>query len=199
MSSNRQYGPSGAPTITPNLAINTVAASVSSPVLPAQLVGNTTSEQVVQNPAITTTATPVALVVQIPSKSEMEQLPFEIQASGYIATGANATVTAKLYSGTSTTPGSNTLLGSSGAVTQNTAKAPFWAHAKLIFDSVSGKLGGTVDFLINNTVVASVAISNVVTGISDTANPVASFCISFTFSAANASNLVNVQEFAINF
>jgi hypothetical protein len=188
--SNRLYGPSGAPTNTP-LSENTVASP--KPVLPAQLAGDTTSEQVLQNPSLPG----VALVVQVPSDSALEQRVFEVYASGYITTGASMTVTAKLYSGISTTPGNNTALGSSSTVTQNSASAPFWIHAKLLYDSVSGKLTGTADFLINNTVVASVAVSNVVTGISDQSNPVLSLCISFSFSVAETTNLVNVQEFGI--
>jgi hypothetical protein len=197
MASTRLYGPSGAPGGTP-IAINTVAAAAqtSGAPLPAQLVGNTTSEQVVLNPAIPGQA----LVLQIPSDSALEQKPFEISASGYIKTAASMTVTAKLYVGSSATVGSETdVLASSSTVTQNSATAPFWIHAKLIYDSVSGKLTGVADFLINNTVVASAAVSNVVTGISNQNNPVLSFVISFTFSVAEATNLVNVADFGINF
>jgi hypothetical protein len=40
--------------------------------------------------------------------------------------------------------------------------------------------------MINNVLVAKTALSNVVTGIKDTNNPVLSFVVSFTSSAATA-------------
>jgi hypothetical protein len=138
-------------------------------------------------------------LVQIPSGTELEQRKFSLQTSGYIVTGGTTNVTLKLYSGTSATPGSNTLLGSSSTVAQNSAKAPFWIQADLIFDSVSGKLTGKVEFFINNTLVAAVAVSNVIAGVSSANNPVASFGLSFTCSAGFATNKIVVQDHCIAF
>jgi hypothetical protein len=197
MSTNRNYGPAGAPG-APSSVIN-AALTNASPV-PATLAGNTTAEQVVLNPALSTTASPVALVVSIPAGAILDKKVFDLVISGAIAAGAAGNVTMKVYSGTSTTPGSDTLLANSGAIAYAGAGgAPFFARLKLIYDSVSGKLGGTVAFLINNTVVAEVAISNVVTGITNTANPILSFAVSFTFSVANAANLVTVTALDVNF
>lgn len=195
MSSSRNYGPTGAPGSA--LAINTPGAAGAP--LPAQLVANTVNEQVVLNPSFAA-ALAVALSVAIPANSQLEQRPFEVVASGYIAAGAIATVTAKLYSGNSSTPGNNTLLGSSGAINYAAiGKAPYWVRARGIYDSVSGKLTGTIQFFINGTLVAEAAFTNTVAGVNGQNNPVASFSLSFQFSVANAGNLVNVQEFAINF
>lgn len=199
MATTRNYGPSGAPG-APAPGINTVANAKSPAPLPAQVVGNVTTEQVVQNPALTSAANPVALVVQVPSNSALEQKPFEVSASGYITAAAAENVTLNLYSGTSTTPGSNTLIKTSGAqAIAGAASFPFWIKARLIYDSVSGKLQGTIQFLVNNVLVAEGAITNVVTGISNVKNPVVSFALSVTFSVANAANLLNVADFAINF
>lgn len=197
MASTRLYGPSIAftdPAAPP--ALNAQVGTGIVP-LPATLVtGTSTAEAMVDNPA--SAGNP--LLVQVPSKSPLEGKPFHLEFSGYIKTGGTTNVTAKLYSGTSNTPGSNTLLGSSGTVAQNTATAPFRAYADLIFDSVSGKLTGTVAFLINNTVVAAVAVSNVITGLNNaTGNPVASFGLSFTCSGGFAANEIVVDEAAINF
>lgn len=198
MASTRNYGPAGAPG-QPAPAINTPANNAP-PVLPAQVVGNVTTEQVVQNPSLSSAANPIALVVPIPSNSILEQQPFEITASGYIKAGAAGNVTANLYEGSSTTVANNVLLKSSGAEAfALNVIAPFWIKARAVYDSVSGKLAGTVQFLLNGTLVAEAAFTNTPTGINDTNNPVVSFVISFTFSVANANNLVNVKDFAINF
>jgi hypothetical protein len=196
MASNRLYGPSIAtPSPATPTSLNVQAGSGVIP-LPAPLVtGTSTAEAMVPNPATPT----LPILAQIPSDSPLAGKCFDLQISGYIVGGGTTNVTVKVYSGTSATPGSNTLLGSSGAVAQNSATAPFFAQAKLIYDLVSGKLAGTITFMINNTVVASVAISNVITGLLNTANPIASFGVSVTFSAGFATNKIVVQEIAINF
>lgn len=195
MASTRTYGPTGAPGSA--LSINTPGATGAP--LPAQLAADVTTEQVVLNPSFPASSK-VALVVEIPANSELEQRPFEISASGYIKAGAAGNVTAKLYSGNSATPGDNTSLGSSSTVAYAAAgTSPFWIKARGIYDSVSGKLSGTTQFFINGSLVAEAASTNTVTGVNGQNNPVAQFCISFTFSVANAANLVNVQDLAINF
>jgi hypothetical protein len=167
--------------------------------LPAQLSANVNTEQVLLNPSFAA-ALAVALSVNIPSTSQLEQRPFEITASGYIAAGAAGNVTAKLYSGNSSTVANDTVLGSSGAIAYGAVgKAPFWVKARGVYDSVSGKMSGTIQFFINGTLVAEAAWTNTITGVNGQNNPVASFCLSFQFSVANAANLVNVQDFAINF
>jgi hypothetical protein len=197
MPSTRLYGPSIA---TPSPASGVPAINVQAQTgvipLPATLTtGTSTAEAMVPNPATPTKA----LLVQVPSNSNLEQRAFELEITGYIITGGTTNITLKVYGSiTSTVTTSSTLLGSSGAVAQNNVKAPFWAHAKLIFDSISGKLNGTIDFLINNTVVASVAIT-AVTGVSDTANPVLSLGMSITASAGFATNEIIVQDLCIKF
>lgn len=199
MATTKNYGPSGAPG-APAPGINTVANAKSPAPLPAQVVGNVTTEQVVQNPAITSVANPVALVVQVPANSALEQKPFEVSVSGYITAGAAENVTLNLYAGTSTTPGNDTLLKSSGAgAIAGASSFPFWIKARLIYDSVSGKLTGTVQFVMGALLVAEGLVTNEPTGISNVNNPVISFCVSVTFSVANANNLLNVADFSINF
>jgi hypothetical protein len=199
MPSTRLYGPSIA---TPSPASGVPAINVQAQTgiipLPATLTtGTSTAEALVPNPATPTKP----LLVQVPSNSNLEQRVWEFECTGYIVTGGTTNVTLKTYAalGTATLSTSSTLLGSSGAIAQNSAKAPFWAHAKLIFDSVSGKLTGTIDYLINNTVVASAAVGTVLTGISDTANPVLSLGLSITCSAGFATNEIIVQEMCIKF
>jgi hypothetical protein len=196
MPSTRLYGPSIAtPLPATPLSLNVQAGSGIVP-LPATLVANTvTTEQMVLNPAQPT----LPLLVQIPSGTELEQRSFGLEITGFIKTTGTANVTVKVYSGTSATPGSNTLLVSSGAIAQNSATAPFRVKGDMIFDSVSGKLTGSIGFLINNTLVAATAISNVVTGINYKNNPVASFGLSATFSAGFAGNAITVQDLCVTF
>jgi hypothetical protein len=195
MFSNRLFGPSGIPGAAGQLAQN-VQGSVAPAPLPAKQTVTVNTETVINNPALS--AQP--LLVSIPASALLEQNIFEIHASGYIKCNASSTLTLKLYSGSSATVGSDTLLKSSGAVSAFQATVPFYIIAQLVYDSVSGKLGGTVKFMVNNTLVAEAALANVPTGI--TSSPtlgaaVISFLLSVTFGTADAGNLINIQEFAI--
>lgn len=154
--------------------------------LPALQTIGSTAETLLVNPAQPT----LALSCAIPPNTNLEQIPFEFNWSGYLQTTNSGTITLKVYSGTSL---SGTALGSSGAITQNSAVAPFWAQMKLIYDSVSGKLGGAIKFVVNNTIVAEVHLSNVVTGINNTNDPVLQFCVSVTSSAADGTHLLTVN------
>lgn len=146
----------------------------------------TTAETLIVNPAQTS----LALSCAIPPNTNLEQIPFDFNWSGYITTNSTTNLTLKVYSGTST---SGTLLGSSGTVAQNSASAPFWVQAKMIFDSVSGKLCGVIKFVVNNTIVAEVHLSNVVTGISNSNDPVVQFCVSLTSSGADGTHLTTIN------
>lgn len=157
--------------------------------LPALQSISATTEQLIVNPFNTA----IALSCAIPPNTNLEQQPLNFNWSGYIKTTANGNITLKIYSGTSL---SGTLLGSSGAIAQNNLAAPFWAKMELIYDSVSGKLDGTVKFFLNHGIVAEVAISNTITGVSNTTDPVAQFCVSCTSSGASGANLttINTQD-----
>lgn len=198
MPSTRLYGPSGAPGTAGLVAQNTPGAAAA--VLPALQTVLGTTETVILNPALQSATQ--ALVLSIPPNSPLEQRQFEIQANGYLNQGVSTTVTIKLYSGTSTTVGSDTLLGSSGAITAFTGKTSWLLKALCSYDSVSGKLQGTIKFIINNTLVAEAALSNVITGLTNAGPgagaPVANFVLSVTFGSAG-TNVINVQDFCISF
>jgi hypothetical protein len=147
------------------------------------------------------------LTCQLMPNDNYEQAVFDLVASGYTKTTASGTITFKLYEGASATIGSNTLLGSSGAITQNSATAAWFAHARLIFDSQSGTLAGDIEFYVNKIKVASVTLSNFPTGFLNSGNPsanpatVANLPI-FTITAASSGagsgtpTTVNVQKFS---
>lgn len=183
----RPYGPSKGNPTGLNVIADNVQGATPAP-LPASQAYNTTAEVVLLNPAQPT----LPLTVSIPSGAGYEQIPFDFNCSGILVTGASMTVTPKLYVGSSATVGSDTLLKSFGAITQNSLTRSFWIHAKLIYDSVSGLLNGTVDAYFNEAIVASTTLTNFPTGITDAGDPVVSFLVSFTFSVANAANLVSV-------
>ena len=79
-----------------------------------------------------------------------------------------------------------------------------------MIDSVSGTLVGTIDFYVNETIVASVTLSHFLTGFLNQGNPSANpptvsnlpqFVLTFTSSGAtgtaNANTFVNVQKFSV--
>ena len=193
--SQRPYGPSsGIPSGLNATTENNV--TVNNSALPATIGGTAagTTETVVPNGATSS----VALVAAIPGKSGLEQIPFKIQASGYCKVNATTTTfTIKLYSGTSLTVASNTLLKSSGAITPNETSFPWFLEGTAIYDSNSGRMGGIITFCIDNQLVATAAFANVVASISDSNNPVLSFALTGTFSASNAANLLSVQAFSV--
>ena len=195
MPTTRLYGPGGAPGAAGLLGLNTAGATAG--VLPSLMTIATTTETVILNPALASSTQ--ALVLSVPANGPLEQRPFEVQASGYVSTGASLTVTIKLYNGTSTTVGSDTLLGSSGAITAFSGKAPWYLKASLIYDSVSGTMNGTIKFVVHNVAVAETAISTIVTGINNVNIPVLNFVLSVIFGTANASNAINVQDFCVSF
>lgn len=191
--SNRLYGPSGAPGVAGAVALNTPGAAAA--VLPATQLVTTTGETVILNPALNSTTQ--ALVCWIPNGGPLDGLPAKLIWSGILETAQSSTATLKIYSGTSTTVGSDTLLGSSGAISAFSGKCPFYAVVEFIYDSISGKMGGKISFVVNNTVVATVALSNVITNINNVNNPVLSFVSSVTFGTATAPNTIVTREFAV--
>jgi hypothetical protein len=159
-----------------------------------------------QVPSAPNPAVPLWIIVG--PDTQLEQAVFDLFASGYIKTEDATNVTLKLYEGNSATIGSNTLLGSSGAIAQNTAIAPWWLHAKLIYDSVSTLLTGTIEFYVNKTLVAKVTLSNFPSGFLNQGNPSANpptvsnlptFSLTATSSGATAGTptIVNVAKFSV--
>lgn len=204
--SDRPFGPTTqAASVANQVPLNTQSTSgqALAGVLPVLLSLVATAETII--PSNPNSAAPLLISVQ--PDTQLEQTVFDLFASGYAKTTASGTLTFKLYEGTSDTIGSNTLLGSSGAVTQNSATAAWWIHARLIFDSVSGTLAGDVEFYVNKTKVASVTLSNFPTGFLNQGNPSAnpptvsnlpSFVITVASSGAGGGTptTVNVQKFS---
>lgn len=190
----RPNGPQSTAFTTSQAGLNQQAA-LGAAVQPATLVLTAATEAVVphpQNPSI-------AYVCSLSPSEGNEAVPFDLVVSGYVTTTNTTNVTLKLYSGTSLTVASDVALAASAATAQNTASAPFEIHAHLLYDSVSGKLTGWFDGLVNNTLITKAALSNIVTGIKDTNNPVANFVLSATSSAAASgfATTVVVKNFTV--
>lgn len=188
----RPFGPAApAANVATMPAQNTQAQNLPNP-LPATQSITSTAETLIVSPANPS----VALSIAIPPSTALEQMPFDLNISGYIKTTNSTNITLTLYAGTAIVSGN--LLKASTATAQNSGTAPFWVKGKLIYDSVSGKLAGTVGFYINGTLVAEATLANTVTGISNTNSPVVQFCLSITSSAASGGNptTINVNAFS---
>jgi hypothetical protein len=210
--SDRPYGPnSNAASVANQIPLNQQATQTQSADGVLAVLFELVSTAETQAPSNNNPAAP--LTITIPPSSQIEQTVFDLFASGYIKTTSTTNVTIKLYEGDTSTLADNTLLASSGAIAQNgTTEAPvvaaWWAHAQLIFDSISGTLAGKVDFYVNKTVVAAVTLTNFPTGFLNQPNPSANpptvanlpdFTISFTSSGAapGTPTTVNVQKFSV--
>jgi hypothetical protein len=204
--SDRPYGPnSGAASVANQIPLNQQATQTQTlaGVLPVLFTLAGTAETIA--PSAPNALVPLSIA--IPPDTQIEQTVFDLWASGYIKTTASGNITIKVYEGSSETIGSNTLLGSSGAIAQASATASWFAHLALIFDSVSGTLAGKIDFYVNKTIVASVTLSNFPTGFLNQGNPSANpptvavlptFTLTFTSSGAAPTTLttVNIQKFS---
>lgn len=197
-----KWGPVSRGAVVPPVALNTqaTAAGQQTATLPVlQTLVATTETQILAGP---TPLLPLSSAVH-PS-TQTEQVKFNFDASGYVTTTASGTITLSLYSGVSTTIGSNTLLKASSAVTQNgstgsgAVTAPWWIHADLIYDSVSGLLCGTVGFYINKTLVATATLANFPTAVNNANDPVVQFSMTATSSGAGSGTptTINVANFS---
>jgi hypothetical protein len=164
-------------------------------VLPASLVLTGVAAGVVLNPQNPT----LALVCPLSPNEGNEATPFDLYASGYVTTANASNIVGKLAAGTSTTDATNTALGSSSASAVGTTTAPWKVHCELLYDSVSGKLTGTVEWLVNNILTVKAAIATIITGVKDANSPVANFVLSFSSSAAagGAATTVVVKKFSV--
>jgi hypothetical protein len=202
--SDRPWGPTnGAASVANQIPLNQQATNTEQaggPLPATQVITGTAETQIVSvnNPA-------VPLTVPVHPDTAIEQAVFDLWWSGYIKTTNTGTITLKVYEGSSATIGSNILIGSSGAINQNSTTAAFWAHARLIFDSVSGVLAGDIEFYVNKQKVASVTLSNFPSGFLNAGNPSAnpptvsnlpvfSFTITSSGAASGTPTTINTQK-----
>jgi hypothetical protein len=178
---------------TAQTALN-LSAALAAPLPAVQLLTATTAT-VILNPQNTA----LALICPLSPNEGNEGTCFDLWASGMITTTNTTNITGKLESGTNIADASNTNLGSSSAIACNTISCNWRVHAELLYDSTSGKLTGTFEWLINNTLTAKAVLATVVTGLKDTNSPVANFVLSFTSSAATVPlpTTITVKKFSV--
>ncbi len=154
-------------------------------ILPTAFSVTSATEAVIPNPQNLA----AALIVPLPpDQSQNEKTPIDFVVSGELKTLSSTNVTLKVYSGTSTTVGSDTAIGTSGAISQNTLTAPFEFHFHFVLDSTSGTIGGWFEGFINNTLIARAAISSVLSGLNNANNPVMNLLLSLTSSGATGGS-----------
>lgn len=192
--SDRPNGPQFAAASVPYQTGLNVQAGNAAPI-PATLTLTAVAAGVVVNPQNPASA----LVCQLSPNEGNEASAFDLWASGYVTTTSTTNIVGKIGSGTSTTDGANPSVGTSSASAVNSTSAPWRVHLELLYDSVSGKLTGTFEWLINNILTAKAVLPNVVTGVKDSNNPVASFVLSFSSSAAagGTPTTVVVKKFTV--
>lgn len=168
--------------------------------LPATLINAGVTELPVLNPAIINpltaptnpglATTPLFLI--IPSGNGIELERFSAAFAGVLTTTATSTTTLKVYfvpsailiAGTAATLANDVLLGTSGAVNQNTARTPLSILlTNCVFDSVSGKLIGSIQFVINGVLGAAAAFSTIVTSVNNANDPIFALLLTLTPSA----------------
>lgn len=149
-------------------------------ILPATLVVTSATEAKVLSPQNAT----IALSCAIPPNTGLEQTEFDVYASGVLETTTSGTLALGLYADDLTTVTAGNLLHKTASATTQNGKAPWGLHAKLQYDSVSGKCTGVCGMNINNVIDPEIAITNVPTGVSNTNDPVIQFSLSLTSSAA---------------
>jgi hypothetical protein len=209
MASTRLYGPTLPPGAAGSIALNTPGAGATPNALPITQSITSASDAMIETPGLTG----VPLAVSIPPNSPLEGKPFELTFSGVIENAQSSTFTVKVWglkTALSNTPASNTALGSSGAISAFTGKTNWYATAKMLLDSISGTLTGKLEFFVNNSLVAAVALSTVITGINNvpvtsppattpTGVPILNFGISVASGTVTAANTVVLDDAGINF
>jgi hypothetical protein len=157
------------------------------------------------------------VTVAAPGKLAIEQKRFTVRASGNLLTGTTSTAKATLLMAaaipaTPLTAANWTVVGAGTARSVASVWSPWLIESELQFESTGGTMQGTFRQLLNNLFDASAAISNVLTGINGTnqvqtqggspiaqQDPVIYFAVAITLGTANAGNLANLSELALDF
>lgn len=122
---------------------------------------------------------------------------FKVIACGRVTTGASFNVTIKMYFGTSLTPGSNTAIATTGAVSVATTSQNWRLEAVLTWDSTSNRINGWYAGHLGATVVTPTTITNAIASADPDGGTPLGFAVTFTLATGNASNTVNLDWFVI--
>lgn len=164
-----------------------------SPANPAVVNANVSTAQVFPAPSNTA----VAAILQGLGTSRLDGRQFIVRASGSVISNGNYNVTVTLYSGTSLTAASNTILKESTARNVNAATAGWFLEGRFSVDSKSGILAGTVALCINNLYDAHAVVTNTISSINVVTEPPFNMVVGMTFSSADAANFGYMNEFVL--
>lgn len=164
---------------------------------------------VVNNTGITTaqifplaSSSSAACTLLVPGSNRLNGVRFKVVASGDVTVGGvSPTVNLGLYSGTSLTPGSNSLLTGASAVTVTTSKSyPWFIEVNIIGTNTadgSTQAQGYAVMQIGNTAAPATTALATIAGAAFTfsSEPVANLVLGLTFGVANAANTATMNEF----
>lgn len=139
----------------------------------------------------------VALVLPIPGSSRLESDGIFVEATGWATVGGvSPTLNLVLYSGTSVTPGSNTVLATLAAAQALVTNATYdWRlKAQLYGSTKTGKISGKFSIDIDVNIGAETALTNQLTNQSFVIEPALSLVFGITFGVANAANVAQLSR-----
>jgi hypothetical protein len=133
----------------------------------------------------------------------LEMKRFEVRASGRATTAGAFTVAPTLYIATVVPvvnpllPASWTVLATGAPVAVGTTTAAWMIQGEFLFDSVSGKLQGTFETNVANTITAKAALAATFPGVSGVTEPPFVLAVGLTFSGAGA-NIGQLADFCLD-
>jgi len=151
-----------------------------------------TTNQIFPVPSSLTLATgaSTAAILAIPGSARLNGKYFIVTVGGSLVASASMNVTPILYSGTSITPGSNTIIATGTAfATGGAGTFNFVCYYDFQGDNASGFLQGTQSQQFNNVFVAPTAtgVTKLTSVNFNTADPALSMVFGLTYSVAGAN------------
>jgi hypothetical protein len=140
--------------------------------------------------------------LNIDGDNQLNGQPFLITAAGNFEIGpggACPSVTIQMVANTGTlaTP-TYTILASTGAITAQAnlnTFYPWFLEAYVVGDTKSGTLSGMQYSVVDNTLTAPAALTNVLSSLDFTAFPVFGVVVRITFSVSESGNAANMYQF----
>lgn len=138
----------------------------------------------------------LVLVCPLEGSSVLNNRPFRLRIGGRCGSGTTSNFTLKVYSGVSTTIGSNTQIATSGAIAMASLNHNFFIEVLMTLDTTSSRVEGVFSGTMANGVIAVAALSNVLTAFSDVAEG-QGFTVTGLFGSTNASNQAIIDTFEL--
>lgn len=137
------------------------------------------------------------LALALPGSNKIKNVPIRIKAWGRVNGGTTTNFTAQIYSGSSTTIGSNTAIATSGAIAVNNTSGNWMLEVKGIWDGDSNRIAGKLDGWVNATSVAAAIATSVTQPAAAPSTEGLGLSVTGTFSVTNATNTAYLDGFEI--